>query len=137
MNGIEVEAALFGHQMARQADAYDIKQKLAQVRRIEQQQQKTINWLIPPDESTLDLTLGYEQVAVDLTAWLARTESDENVKNALHFALIEDFDHLYRYSNLMGLMNGRTARWSGDRDLPRPTHGRRASAPSRFHPQPL
>jgi hypothetical protein len=106
MNGVEVEAALFSHQMARQADAYDLKQKLAQVRRIEQQQQKSIHWLIPADESTLDLTLGYEQAAVDLTAWLARTEPEENVQNALHFALIEDLDHLYRYSNLMGLMDG-------------------------------
>ncbi len=107
MNGIEAEAALFGHQMARQADSYDLKQKLAQVRRIEQQQQKTINWLIPADESTLEVTLGYEQVAVDLTAWLARTEPEENVRSALNFALIEDFDHLYRYSNLMDLMDGR------------------------------
>jgi hypothetical protein len=107
MNGIEVEAALFGHQMARHAGIYDLKQKLAQVRRIEQQQQKLINWLIPPDESTLEVTLGYEQVAVDLTAWLARTEPDRNVKAALDFALIEDFDHLYRYSNLMGLMDGK------------------------------
>jgi hypothetical protein len=106
MNGVEVEAALFSHQMARQADAYDLKQKLAHVRRIEQQQQKSIHWLIPADESTLDLTLGYEQAAVDLTAWLARTEPEENVQNALHFALIEDLDHLYRYSNLMGLMDG-------------------------------
>ena len=44
MNGIEVEAALFGHQMTRYTDVYDLKQKLAQVRRIEQQQQKTILW---------------------------------------------------------------------------------------------
>lgn len=107
MNGIEVEAALFGHQMARHADDYSLKQKLAQGRRIEQQQQKLINWLIPADESALEVTLGYEQVAVDLTAWLARTEPDENVKNALDFALIEDFDHLYRYSNLLGVMDGK------------------------------
>ncbi len=107
MNGIEVEAALFGHQMARHTAIYDLKQKLAQVRRIEQQQQKLINWLIPADESMLEVTLGYEQVAVDLTAWLARTEPDRNVKDALDFALIEDFDHLYRYSNLMGLMDGK------------------------------
>lgn len=107
MNGIEVEAAIFGHQFARNTDDYALKQKLAQTRRIEQQQQKLVNWLIPADESVLEVTLGYEQVAVDLTAWLARTESDQNVKNALDFALIEDFDHLYRYSNLMGIMDGK------------------------------
>lgn len=107
MNGIEVGAALFGHEMARHAEDSTLKQKLAQVRRIEQQQQKFINWLVPGDESTLEVTLGYEQVAVDLTAWLARTEPDRTVKDALDFALIEDFDHLYRYANLMGIVDGR------------------------------
>jgi rubrerythrin len=106
MNGIEVEAAIFGHQFARHTDDYALKQKLAMTRRIEQQQQKIVNWLIPTDESTLEVTLGYEQVAVDLTAWLAKTEPDPNVKNALDFALIEDFDHLYRYSNLMDITEG-------------------------------
>jgi hypothetical protein len=106
MNGIEVEAAIFGHQFARHTDDYALKQKLAQTRRIEQQQQKLVNWLVPTDESTLEITLGYEQVAVDLTAWLARTEPDENVENALDFALLEDFDHLYRYSNLMDIVEG-------------------------------
>ena len=140
MNGIEVEAALFGHQMARHADDYSLKQKLALVRRIEQQQQKLINWLIPADESALEVTLGYEQVAVDLTAWLARTEPDENVKNALDFALIEDFDHLYRYSNLMGVVDGKdpaARRRRADGDLPRPAHHCRAPPPVRFHPQSL
>jgi len=107
MNGIEAEAAMFSHQFARHTDDYALKQKLALTRRIEQQQQKLVNWLIPADESTLEVTIGYEQVAVDLTAWLARTEPDRNVRNALHFALIEDFDHLYRYSNLMGVMDGK------------------------------
>ncbi len=106
MNGIETEAVIFGHQFARHTDDYSLKQKLAQNRRIEQQQQKIVNWLTPADESTLEVTLGYEQVAVDLTAWLAKTEPDPNVKNALDFALFEDFDHLYRYSNLMGTING-------------------------------
>ncbi len=101
MNGIEVEGALFSHMFHRNTQDVDLRRKLAMTRRIEQQQQKMVNWLIPGDESTLAVTLGYEQVAVDLTAWLARTEPDRNVKAALDFALLEDFDHLYRYSNLM------------------------------------
>ncbi len=106
MNGIEVEAAMFKHQFARNTDDYVLGQRLAQTRRIEQQQQRIVNWLIPADESTLEVTLGYEQVAVDLTAWLARNEPNPTVRDALDFALIEDFDHLYRYSNLMGLVDG-------------------------------
>jgi hypothetical protein len=107
MNGIEVESALFSHQLARHTGDMELKRQLAMVRRVEQQQQKAVNWLIPGTESTLDVTLGYEQVAVDLTAWLARTEPDPTVKAALDFALIEDFDHLYRYANLLDLIGGR------------------------------
>lgn len=51
-------------------------------------------------------TIGYEQVVVDLTAWLARHEPDPHLKAALDFALLEDFDHLYRYSNLYDLLYG-------------------------------
>ncbi|RJQ58191.1 MAG: hypothetical protein C4530_11040 [Desulfobacteraceae bacterium] len=109
MNGIEVEGAIFSHQFARHTDDMDLKQKLAMTRRIEQQQQKAINWMIPGDESVLEVTIGYEQVAVDLTAFLARTEPDPYVKAALDFALLEDFDHLYRYANLLDLVQGKEA----------------------------
>ncbi|MBE6828883.1 MAG: hypothetical protein E7519_01590, partial [Ruminococcaceae bacterium] len=57
----------------------------------------------PIDETQLETTIGYEHVAVDLTAWLAQNEPNDYVKQALDFALLEDFDHLYRYSNLMDL----------------------------------
>ncbi len=103
MNGIEVESALFLHQFARHTVDPELKQMQAVVRRIEQQQQKMVNWLIPASESTLEVTIGYEQVAVDLTAELARNEPDPYVKAALDFALLEDFDHLYRYANLLSM----------------------------------
>lgn len=109
MNGIEVEAAFFSHQFARHTDDMDIKRNLALVRRVEQQQQKMINWMIPADEGTLAVTVGYEQVAVDLTAFLAETEPDAYAKSVLNFALLEDFDHLYRYANLMKLLEGKEA----------------------------
>lgn len=103
MNGIEVESAIFLRQFARHTTDPELKQMLAAVRRIEQQQQKMVNWLIPASESTLEVTIGYEQVAVDLTAELARNEPDPYVKAALDFALLEDFDHLYRYANLLSM----------------------------------
>jgi hypothetical protein len=109
MNGAEVEAAFFMHQFARHEQNHEIKQALAMARRLEQQQQKAVNWLIPSGESVLEVTLGYEQVAVDLTAWLARTEPDETVKKALDYALLEDFDHLYRYANLYSMEKGQDA----------------------------
>lgn len=73
---------------------------------IEQLHQKKVNWLSPPDESILETTIGYEQLAVDLTAWLAQNEPDKNVKASLDFALLEDFDHLYRYANLLAMDEG-------------------------------
>ena len=56
---------------------------------------------MPADQSVLETTIGYEQVAIELTAYLARTEPDEYVKQAFDFGLLEDFDHLYRYAQLL------------------------------------
>ena len=106
LNGVEVENIMFSHQMARNTLDADVKRTLALLRRIEQQQQKAINWLIPGDETTIEVTLGYEQVAVDLTAWLAQHEPDPYLKQVYDFALLEDFDHLYRYANLYQLIEG-------------------------------
>ena len=109
MNGIEVESIMFSHQFARHTDVPEILERLALGRRIEQQQQTAVNWLLPGDESTLELTLGFEQEAVDLTAWLARNEPDPYVRQTLEFGLLEDFDHLYRYANLYEMLEGKRA----------------------------
>jgi len=109
MNGIEVESIIFSHQFARHTDDLDIKRNLAMSRRVDQQQQKVVNGLNPGDQTPLETTIGYEQVAVDLTAWLARHEPNPGVKQALDFALLEDFDHLYRYANLYDLLDGKDA----------------------------
>jgi rubrerythrin len=101
MNGIETEAVFFYHNFHRHVQDGDLRRQLSLVRRIEQQQQKLVNWVIPASETTLEVTIGYEQLAVDLTASLAKNEPDPYVKAALDFALLEDFDHLYRYANLM------------------------------------
>lgn len=106
MNGTEFEANWFSHQFARHCDNNDLRRELAITRRVEKQQQKKISALKPADESILEHTISYEQLAVDLTAVLAQREPDENVKRALDFALLEDFDHLYRYSNLLDMNEG-------------------------------
>jgi hypothetical protein len=106
MNGIEVESIMFSHQFARHTDNPEILRALALARRVDQQQQKVVNGLNPGDQSPLETTIGYEQVAVDLTAWLARHEPDPMLKQALDFALLEDFDHLYRYADLYELLEG-------------------------------
>ncbi len=106
MNGTEFEAQWFSRNFSRHCKDNDLRRELALVRRSEQQQQKRISCLKPKDETILEHTIGYEQLAVDLTAVLALDEPDCNVRNALNFALLEDFDHLYRYSNLLNLEYG-------------------------------
>jgi rubrerythrin len=106
MNGIEVEAWNFGHQFHRSTDNQEIRALLAQTRRVEQQQQITVNWLNPGDQTIIETTIGYEQVAIDMTAYLARNEPDPYVREAFNFGLLEDFDHLYRYSELLDYLEG-------------------------------
>ena len=107
MNGIEVESIINSHATARHIADAGVKQMLAELRRVEQQQQKAVSWLIPGSESVLANTIGYEQVAVDLTAWIARHEADPYLRQVYEFGLLEDYDHLYRYANLMDLLGER------------------------------
>lgn len=107
MNGIENECWAYSHHFARCTDNHEIKALLARTRMVEQQQQTTVNWLNPADQSVLETTIAYEQVAVDLTAYLARNEPDPYVREAFNFGLLEDFDHLYRYSELLDYLEGK------------------------------
>ncbi len=106
MNGTEFESNWFLHQFNRHCLNNEVRRVIAQVRRQEQQQQKRISGLKPIDESILETTIGYEQLAVDLTAEMAQKEPNPIVKEQLDFALLEDFDHLYRYSNLLDMDEG-------------------------------
>lgn len=101
MNGTEFEASGFLHHFARHTDNMELKRILAVVRCQEQMQQKRISSLKPLDENILETTISYEQLAIDLTAILSEHETDENNIKALNFALLEDFDHLYRFANLL------------------------------------
>lgn len=106
MNGIEVEAWNFKHNFSRSFHDADARKIVSMTRRIEDMQQTTVNWMTPACQSVLETTLGYEQVAVDLTAWLAQNESDDYVREAFNFGLLEDFDHLYRYSQWAYMIHG-------------------------------
>lgn len=101
MNGTEYEATWCKHHFNRHYPDNDARRDVALIRRNEQQQQKLISLLKPVDETLLETTIAYEQLAVDLTAFLAQRSTDKTVKAALDFALLEDFDHLYRYANLL------------------------------------
>ena len=104
-NGIEMESMLFSHAFARHNA--DLRRELATVRRVEKHQQSLINLLLPADMSTLETTIQYEQVAVEVTATVALHEPDPYMKQVYDYGLLEDFDHLYRYSALLDRLEGK------------------------------
>jgi hypothetical protein len=105
MNGIESEALRFSHSCARMNQP--LQRALAIIRRVEQHQQTMVNWLHPADQDPLETTLGFEQVAIEVTANVAQNEPDPYLKEVYDFGLLEDFDHLYRYSALYDRLYGR------------------------------
>ena len=107
MNGIESEANRFGHAAARLFPA--LQRPLAVIRRIEQHQQTLVNWLLPADQTPLETTIGYEQVAIEVTASVAIAEPDPYMAAIFRFGLLEDFDHMYRFSALMDRTEGKDA----------------------------
>lgn len=107
LNGIETEALRFQHVMARMNR--DLRLPLALIRRTEQHQQTMINWLIGADHSPLETTIAYEQVAIEVTADIAQKEPDPYLAQTYRFGLLEDFDHLYRYSALLDRLEGKDA----------------------------
>jgi hypothetical protein len=68
-----------------------------------------VNWLNPPDQTPLETTIGFEQVAIEVTASVAQAEPDPYLAQTYRFGLLEDFDHLYRYSALMDRIEGKDA----------------------------
>ena len=104
MNGIESEALRFQHACARMNK--ELQLGLARVRRIEQHQQTMVNWLLPADLSPLETTIGFEQVAIEVTASVAVHEPDPYLAQVYRFGLLEDFDHMYRFSALMDRVCG-------------------------------
>jgi len=107
MNGIELEANRFSHACARMNK--DLQLPLAKIRRVEQHQATLINWLLGADHSPLETTIGYEQVAIEVTAAVAQKEPDEYLAQVYRYGLLEDFDHMYRYSALLDRLEGKDA----------------------------
>jgi hypothetical protein len=105
MNGLEAQCLRFLHAFSLMNR--DVRLELARVRRTHQHQQTLVNWLTPPDQSVLETTLGFEQVAIEVTAHVARHEPDPYLAQVHRFGMLEDFDHLYRYSALYDRVEGK------------------------------
>jgi hypothetical protein len=107
MNGVELDS-LRTKQVAMRCSA-DARVQLAQLMRIEQHQATSINWLIGADHSPIETTIGYEQTAIEVTASVAQLEPDAYLAQGYRYALLEDFDHLYRYTALLDRLEGKDA----------------------------
>lgn len=107
MNGVEVDALRLKHIGAR--FHRDLRLPLAQIRRVEHQQATAVNWLLSADHSPLETTIAYEQVAIEVTAAVAQSEPDPYQAQTYRFGLLEDFDHLYRYSAMLDRLEGKDA----------------------------
>lgn len=107
LNGLELDALRIKHIAARFNQ--DLRVPLARLRRVEQHQATMINWLISADHSPLETTIAYEQVAIEVTAAVAQAEPDPYQAQTYRFGLLEDFDHLYRYSALLDRLEGKDA----------------------------
>lgn len=106
-NGLEQQANRFQH-MCSQMNG-PLREYLASVRRVEHHQQTMINWLLSSDHSPIETTIGYEQVAIEVTAAIAQQEPDPYLAQVYRFGLLEDFDHMYRYSALLDRVEGKDA----------------------------
>ena len=107
LNGLELEALRFQHSAARMNR--DLQVPLAKVRRVEHHQATCINWLIGADHSPLETTIAYEQVAIEVTAAVAQREPDPYLAQTYRYGLLEDFDHMYRYSAMLDRLEGKDA----------------------------
>jgi len=107
MNALELDAVRLSHIGMRMNS--ELRQSLAEIRRIEQHQATAVNWLLSADHSSLETTIAYEQVAVEVTAAVAQREPDPYLAQVYRFGLLEDFDHLYRYSALLDRLEGKDA----------------------------
>ncbi|GAA3953242.1 hypothetical protein [Allohahella marinimesophila] len=107
MNGVEQQANRFQHMCAQMNG--ELRSPLAQIRRVEHHQQTMINWLLSGDHSPIETTIGYEQVAIEVTAAIAQQEPDPYLAQVYRFGLLEDFDHMYRYSALLDRVEGKDA----------------------------
>lgn len=107
LNGLENDALRLKHIAARFNG--ELRVPLARLRRVEQHQATMINWLLSADHSPLETTIAYEQVAIEVTAAVAQAEPDPYQAQTYRFGLLEDFDHLYRYSAMLDRLEGKDA----------------------------
>ncbi len=96
MNGIELETRAVLRTL-RADEPTTLQRPRRRVRRVEHHQQTMVNWLNPPDQSPLETTIGFEQVAIEVTACARPAGAGSRTsRRSIASGCSRDFDHLYR-----------------------------------------
>ncbi|HEX2922867.1 MAG TPA: hypothetical protein VHS28_02420, partial [Chloroflexota bacterium] len=99
--GMETAQWYFYHSLSRHNDDDEVRATVAKIRRVEDQHRSRSTFFTDPAATIPQLTMAYEHLAVDLTAMCAMDEPDPYVKQVFDYGLLEDFDHLFRFSLLL------------------------------------
>ena len=109
MNGIELEALRFQHACARM-NARRCSCRWRDVRRVEQHQATLVNWLLGAGPfAARDDHRATSRWRSRSPPRVALHEPDPYLAQVYRFGLLEDFDHLYRYSALLDRLEGKDA----------------------------
>jgi rubrerythrin len=102
--GMEMDQWHFYHSISRHNASDEIRGLVAQIRRTEDQHRAEIAYMFDPNSTIAQVTIPYEHLAVAKTAAIALDEPDSYVRQVLDYALLEDYDHLQRFTILLDQM---------------------------------
>jgi hypothetical protein len=101
MSGVENAAVRFDRQVGRLAADPELRGRFELLRSVEARQRHAVAGLLAQPRTVLETALTYEEAAVDLDSWLARTEPDQPRRQVYECDALEDFQHVYRYAELL------------------------------------
>jgi hypothetical protein len=114
MRGVENHAVEYDGWAWRSEPDPDLRGQLGRLRSAEARQRRTLAGLLRPPGGVLEAALAYERAAIDLDSWLARIEPDAGRRKVYQCDALEDFDHAYRYADVVDLVRRRRAGWMVD-----------------------
>jgi hypothetical protein len=107
MSGVENAAARFDQQLGQLAADPELRGRFELLRSVEARQRQAVAGLLARPQSVLETALTYEEAAVNLDSWLARTEPDQPRRQVYECDALEDFQHVYRYAELVDAIQRR------------------------------
>jgi hypothetical protein len=101
MSGVESDAVRFDRWTVFTEPDPLLRNRFRLLRSVEARQRRALGDLLQGPDTVLETALTYERAAVDLDSWLARIEPDPVRRKVYQSDALEDFDHAYRYAELL------------------------------------